>query len=65
MMRIKKLLQSQIIQIPFKVFYINRKNLFKTCVDKEPNNCKIFINVNGNNIHFTIEMHIIIVLLLI
>ncbi len=64
-MRIKKLLQLQIIQIPFKLIYINRKNLFKTCVDKEPNNCKIFININGNNIHFTVEMHIIIVLLLI
>ena len=31
---------------PFKVFYINRKNLFKTCVDKEPYNCKISIKVN-------------------
>ena len=39
---------------PFKVFYINRKNLFKTCVEKEPYNCKILINVIGTNIPFTI-----------
>ena len=39
---------------PYKVIYINRKNLFQTCVDKEPYNCLISINVTGKDIPFTI-----------
>jgi hypothetical protein len=39
---------------PYRGIYINRKNLFEGCLNKEPYHCKLNIEVTGNNIPFSI-----------
>ncbi len=39
---------------PYKIFFINRENLFSNCTDKEPYNCTLMINISGDKIPFTL-----------
>ena len=39
---------------PYRGIYVNRKNLFKECADKEPYNCKLNMKISGQDIPFTL-----------
>ena len=39
---------------PYKIFFINRENLFSKCADKEPYKCSLIIKISGNDIPFTL-----------
>ena len=39
---------------PYKIFFINRENLFSKCADKEPYKCSIIITISGKDIPFTL-----------